>query len=99
VQPSALLAPSRGVLFRQRDDLSVSHLDGETYLADARSGAIHHLDAIATAIWHLLSEPADVGQLAEELAGAFPDVPPTQIADDVAALLADLEARGLIVSV
>jgi len=89
-------AVGKGTCFRRCASLAETRLDGETYLADSRSGAIHHLDPIATAVWHLLAQPMHDGEIVAELCAAFPGVDPSRIAADVAALLNDLQSRKLI---
>lgn len=84
--------------FVRRDGLRETHIDGEHYLADARNGAIHHLDPIATAIWRLLDEATGEDEVVAALTDAFPGVPGETVARDVAALLDDLRQRDLIVA-
>lgn len=81
---------------QRRTGLSETRMDGELYLADNRTGAIHQLDSIGMAIWDLLAEPTTPEQVSAELSLAFPDVPHARIAEDVAALLHTLAKKRLI---
>lgn len=82
--------------YRRCASLSETEMDGERYLADSRTGAIHHLDTIATAVWRLLANPMCEDNIVEDLSHAFPDVRRSQIAADVRSLLNDLEKKKLI---
>ena len=46
-------------------------LDGESVLYDETSGALHHLDAVATVVWDRLDGTATLGDLASELGTTF----------------------------
>jgi hypothetical protein len=61
---------------------------------------IVHLNPTGAAIWHLLSDPDAAPEsghsIAALMAETFPDIPRDAIAADVAAVLSDLAAAGLI---
>ena len=71
-------------------------LDRDVFLVNPDSQGIYHLNAVGTVLWRLLAEPIGVAQAAAILHQAFPDVSGAEIERDVAALLADLAARGLV---
>jgi hypothetical protein len=68
--------------------------DGQRVLLDA-SSAFVALDPVGEHIWDLLVDPLTFGQLTAQLAAAY-DVPTTQVAADIGAFLADLQARSLV---
>jgi hypothetical protein len=73
-------------------------VDGEMFLTAPETGAIHHLNPVAAALWSLLAEPSTIPQMAECLAIAFPDVPRARIRADVEALTGELVANRLVCS-
>lgn len=89
-----------GVTFRpqRRDDVADIVLDGEAVLCDEASGALHHLDRIATIVWQCLDGGASIEELAAEFAdgfGAAHDI----VCNDVLTLVRELGAQGLLVGV
>ncbi len=85
-----------GVLVRRNPKVTEKTVDGEIFLVNPDSQGIYHLNAVGTVLWRLLAEPIGVAEAAAMLHQAFPDVSGAQIERDVAALLADLAARGLV---
>lgn len=86
-------APDR--MPRGRTDVDEEVLDGEAVVYDPRTGALHHLNATATAVWGLCDGETTVADAVRELADAFA-APAEQVRADVAALLGDLAERGLL---
>jgi hypothetical protein len=81
---------------RRRPDIAVTALDDSTFLVDPRSQAIFHLDALGGGVWAALEEPSTRDELVMLLADAFPGIPRETIARDLDALLAELDARDLL---
>jgi len=85
--------------FLRKPGITETTVDGERFLADAEGAAIHHLNPVASAVWHLLAEPMTSDQLVELLHSAFPEVARDQIAQDLGVLIRDLSAKQLLLSV
>jgi hypothetical protein len=85
--------------YLRKPGITETTVDGERFLADAQGAAIHHLNPVASAVWHLLAEPMTSDQLVDLLHGAFPEVARDQIAQDVGVLIRDLSAKRLLLSV
>lgn len=83
------LRPSPDVLCRE--------LDGEAVLLDLGSGLYFGLNASGTRVWQLLEQGTAPGDIAARIADEF-DAPIDVIARDVARLLDELRARGLLVA-
>jgi PqqD family protein of HPr-rel-A system len=69
-------------------------LGAEAVLYDERSGAVHHLNTSACAVWMLLD-----GRAADEIAERLSEetgVPHEDIIRDVVQVIADLQAAGLL---
>lgn len=89
-------AGSLGPRFRRNPKVTETAIDRDVFLVDPDSQGIYHLNAVGTVLWRLLAEPIGVAQAAAILHRAFPEVSGAEIERDVAALLADLAARGLV---
>lgn len=82
--------------FVQAAGVEEREVEGEFFLIAPGSGSIHHLDALAAAVWRLFAKPTDVRQVAPLLRAAFPEVPASRIAADLDRLVADFRAGRLI---
>ena len=71
-------------------------MDGESFLAESASGAIHHLNPLASALWRILRQGATRDGLTALVRAAYPEVPEATVERDIAAILADFDAKGLI---
>ncbi len=69
----------------------------EHFLANPQGMAIHHLNPVGAAVWQLMAEPSSLDQLVDPLHAAFPEVPRTQIEQDVCNLLDVLIAKRLVI--
>ena len=67
----------------------------DVVVLDTVSSRYHAVNASGTAVWERLAAGATVGELVEALTAAFPSAAP-RAADDIAAFLAELDARGLL---
>lgn len=81
--------------FRRAPYVSDELVGSEGLLYDERHGRVHVLNQTATWVWDHCTEELDVGQLTARFAESC-DTDPPQVAGDVARLLDDLLAKGLI---
>jgi PqqD family protein of HPr-rel-A system len=86
------------VRFRCAAAVETSTAGDRVVLYHRRSGHALVLNPTGSWIWGLLAEPASLTALASELTRHYPDVPFDQAERDLAALLAELEAHGMIES-
>ncbi len=106
-RPSRAASPAVGALgkgdgflkprFKRNPKVVETAVDHNVFLVNPDNQAIHQLNAIGAALWRLLAEPIGVEQAVGILHEAFPDVSKAQIERDVAALVADLAGRGLLI--
>jgi hypothetical protein len=85
--------------FRRNPAIGFTVVDDETFLIEPESQEVFYLDPVSSALWRLLEEPRTAVEMAELFAAAFPDRPAEDISRDIAAVAADLLARGLAVVV
>jgi hypothetical protein len=71
-------------------------VEGERFLAESGPGAIHHLNALASALWRLYQEQVAPEEMVELVHAAFPEVPRSRIERDVEKLLRDFMRKGLL---
>ncbi len=72
-------------------------MEGERFLADPQGAAIHHLNPVASAVWHLLAEPMTEARIVDLIHSAFPEVARAQIAGDITTLIRDLRAKQVLI--
>jgi hypothetical protein len=91
------LSPDNAVQERpqRRGDLQERGLDGETLLLDRAAGFIHQFNETASFVWGRCDGRRPVTAIADELAQAF-DIPPATARRDVASVVAQLHALGLL---
>lgn len=82
--------------YRRAAEVGKTLIDNEIFLVKAGSDDVFHLDATGAALWRLLADPLTAAAATAVFAAAFPDIPAERLERDVAALLADLSARGLV---
>jgi hypothetical protein len=82
--------------FRRNPAIGATVVDEETFLIEPESQEVFYLDAVSSALWRLLAEPRSAVEMAALFAAAFPDQASDAIARDLAAVTADLLARGLV---
>lgn len=81
--------------FRVSDRVLSRVLDGEAVLLDLAAGSYLGLDEVGTAIWSGLEEGLPAGAILARILERY-DVAEAVARDDLARLLGELEARGLI---
>jgi len=70
-------------------------LAGEAAILNLKNGVYYGLDAVGARIWTLIQDARSVGQVRDALLEEY-DVEPERCEADLLALLARLEAEGLI---
>jgi hypothetical protein len=78
---------------KPRDGVIAKMVGSEMVLLDYDRGIYYGLNPVGARVWQLL--PADEAQIVETLAGEY-DVARETLEEDVATLLRDLEAKGLV---
>jgi PqqD family protein of HPr-rel-A system len=81
---------------RARPDLTVVELDGEAVIYDEATGDLHRLNATATVVFSLLDGSTTLDDLSADLAATY-GVPPTQVGEQVRALVDGLAGSHLLV--
>jgi hypothetical protein len=81
----------------QATGLTATQVGNDHFLADGNGLSIFRLNPGSAAIWNVLSEPADLGEIIEILTAAFQDVAENQIATDSEDFLRNLVAAQLVV--
>ncbi|HVQ13044.1 MAG TPA: PqqD family peptide modification chaperone [Vicinamibacterales bacterium] len=77
-------------------DLLASEFGDELVILDLRDGVYYGLEDAGAQIWSLLQKPVSVAEIREALVAAY-EVEPARCEQDVRALLAELETRGLVI--
>ena len=72
-------------------------LDEDVFLVEPHSDEVFYLDAVSSGLWRLLAEPTTLDAMKSTFREAFPDGDPAAVDRDVAAAVADLLERDLIV--
>jgi len=86
-------------LLRPSDEVVLTELkDGTGVLLHLRTKFYYALNRTGVAVWKLMAagQGGSVAVVAGRIAEQFRDVPPDAVERDVAALLTDLEAEGLL---
>ncbi|MEE4200908.1 PqqD family protein [Erythrobacter sp.] len=87
-----------GERFKISSEVVARELGGEAVLLDLESGQYFGLDPVGSRIWTLLAQtPLTLAELADRIEEEF-DAPRARIESDLEALIADLQAQGLIVT-
>jgi hypothetical protein len=84
-----VVKPAPHVLFQE--------IGGETVLLDLEAERYYGLDAVGSRFWSLLAGDGDVDSVISRLLAEF-DVEEARVRADIAALVAQLEGAGLIVT-
>jgi hypothetical protein len=75
--------------------IATVELDGEAVLFDERTGALHHLDAVASIVWARMDGSVTLDALAKEFSAAF-GAGRAQVRDDLLAFARQLQAQELL---
>lgn len=84
--------------FRRNPDVVEKPVEDEVFLVETKSNAIYKLNTVGGALWRLLDSPMTADQATTVICLAYPDIPPDDIARDVAQVLGELEFKGLVFS-
>jgi hypothetical protein len=82
--------------FMQNRDVLEKPVEDELFLVEPNSNAIYKLNTVGAALWRLLARPITADEATNVICRAYPDIPPDDIARDVAVVLAELETKGLV---
>lgn len=83
-------------VYRRVDDATEVVVGDRVFVANRRYGSVHALNGTARGIWSLLSEPLSLAEAVSIMCGAFPDISPKTIVDDMTALFELLLDYSLI---
>ncbi len=81
--------------YRRNPDLQAVEMDGELVMMGQAQGEYFSLRNVAASIWHHLSEPHSVDDLATLVAAEY-DVNVEHCRDDVAGFVAELLAHRMV---
>lgn len=87
---------AKDLCYTQAQGVTESVVGDEAFLADGSGIGIFRLNPVSAAIWNLLEEPTDLGEVVAILSEAFPDVPVEQISTDSENLMRGLTRARLI---
>ncbi|MBO6781956.1 MAG: PqqD family protein [Alphaproteobacteria bacterium] len=73
-------------------------LDDEVFLVEPASGEVFYLNAVTSGLWKLFAEPSTEPEALETYRAAFPEAPGDDVSRDVAAAIADMRTRDLLVT-
>ena len=85
--------------YARRSGVSETAIGDELFLVDLASGALFHLDRSARGLWTMLAEPSALEAILATFREAFPQEPADRLERDLRAAIAQLMARGLLVTV
>lgn len=85
--------------YRQSPEVSVTVVEGDTFLVLPDGDDVFYLDSVSSGLWRALMEPCALDELQANYRAAFPERDAAEVDGDVAAAFGALRTRGLIVSV
>jgi PqqD family protein of HPr-rel-A system len=80
---------------KKRSDLSSRLIGGETVVLDRDGGQVHQMNATASYVWDRCDGATTETEIAQQLSEEY-DVEASQAANDVAALVGQFQALGLL---
>jgi hypothetical protein len=80
---------------RANDDVLFQDLQGEGVLLNLKTGAYFGLDQVGTRVWQLLEQHEALSEIVAAILAEY-DVPEARCAEDILALIADMEKQGLV---
>lgn len=87
--------PTLASRVRVNDDVLFQELQGEAVVLNLKSGVYFGLDPVGTRIWQLFAAHELLSDIAQAIVAEY-DVTEERTAEDLLALVADLERNGLI---
>lgn len=76
------------------DQLS-SKLGSESVILNLTSGVYYGLDPVGSRVWELIRESKSIAQIRDQIVSEY-DVDPKQCEEDIARLLKQMQAEGLL---
>lgn len=89
------VSPTLSSRVRVNDDVLFQELNGEGVLLNLKTGVYFGLDQVGTRFWQLLDQHTILSEILEALLTEY-DVPQERCAQDLVALVADMENHKLI---
>jgi hypothetical protein len=89
------MAEDPGARIIRCEDLLEADVNGEIVALHIDKGQCYGMNAVASRVWQLLAEPTSPDRICEKLVQEY-DVDEATCRSQVASLLADLSAEGLI---
>lgn len=83
--------------YMRKAGVSETEIDDGVFLVEPRSQEIYFLDAVSRGLWRLMAEASSIDELQSVVRQAFPDQAADQIDRDVAAAIAEMNERGLVI--
>lgn len=83
------------LIVRRRGRLIEAEIDGELIGLEVEQGTCFGFNPTATRIWSMIESPRSFGELCDALVAEY-EVDPETCADELAALLRELEDDGLV---
>lgn len=83
--------------YARNSNIVLRKMDNAGFLADQNNDAVYHLNETATAIWNLVEQPTSISETIATMQAAFPDIPGSQIEQDVRGTFNTLIGRNLVV--
>jgi hypothetical protein len=83
--------------YMRKAGVSETEIDDGVFLVEPRSQEIYFLDAISRGLWRLMAEASSMEEMQGVVRQAFPDQAAEQVDRDVAAAVAEMRERGLVV--
>jgi len=89
------VTPSLDSRIRINDDVLWQELQGEAVLLNLKTGVYFGLNSIGTRVWELLAATGMLRDVVDAIVGEY-DVEVQACADDVIALVADMQKHALV---
>jgi hypothetical protein len=83
--------------YRRNEQVTVTTVDDGSFLVEPETQDIFYLDALSAGVWLALEQTMTLADLQSLVAEAFPQTPRATIDADIAALVADMAQRKLVV--
>ena len=98
-QPKPTTTDKENPCYAQNPNIAARSIDDTLILVDPDTDIVFYLDPLGTGIWQLLKEPVSMTDATRIVQQAFPEMPPEEIARDVATLIRDMSLRNLLLNV
>jgi len=85
--------------YGQRPGVSATDIDGDIFLVEPDTEEVFYLNAVAGGLWRALADPMALDEMIALMRSAFPERTEADLDADVAATIAELARRRLVISV